>query len=182
MVLANNEQKAARIKCLALHGLSADAWKRFSDEGYKHYYVVECGFKYNMMDLQAAIGLHQLKRIERYHQRRCQIWNTYRSVLQSFPITLPPLPEPDTVNAFHLYPILINENRAGINREQFLQRMTFHNIGVGVHYISLAEQPYYQQPYQQPYQQDPQYSPYDRVVTEEVYEYEVPVDTYERRK
>ena len=64
MVLARREEDIARVKVLGLHGMSKDAWKRFSDEGYKHYQVVECGFKYNMMDLQAAIGIHQLKRVE----------------------------------------------------------------------------------------------------------------------
>ena len=58
--MRGDEDDAARIKMLALHGMSKDAWKRFCDEGYKHYQVVECGFKYNMMDLQAAIGIHQL--------------------------------------------------------------------------------------------------------------------------
>jgi dTDP-4-amino-4,6-dideoxygalactose transaminase len=61
MVLAADEQHAAQIKVLALHGMSRDAWKRYSDEGYKHYDVVNAGFKYNMMDLQAAIGIHQLR-------------------------------------------------------------------------------------------------------------------------
>jgi len=64
MVLTRNEADLARIKMLALHGMSKDAWKRFSDEGYKHYFVVETGFKYNMMDLQAALGIHQLQRVE----------------------------------------------------------------------------------------------------------------------
>ena len=64
MAITNNEEYADKIKILALHGMSKDAWKRFSDEGYKHYQVVEAGFKYNMMDLQAAIGIHQLKRID----------------------------------------------------------------------------------------------------------------------
>ena len=62
MVLARRDTDIARVKVLALHGLSKDAWRRFSDEGYRHYQVVEAGFKYNMMDLQAAIGLHQLER------------------------------------------------------------------------------------------------------------------------
>ena len=66
MVLAKREEDIARVKVLGLHGMSKDAWKRFGDEGYKHYQVVECGFKYNMMDLQAAIGMHQLERIESY--------------------------------------------------------------------------------------------------------------------
>src|ERR1019366_8678979 len=75
MLLTNSPEIAARVKILALHGMSQDAWKRFSDDGYKHYEVVEVGFKYNMMDLQAAIGMHQIKRVEKYWQRRLEIWN-----------------------------------------------------------------------------------------------------------
>ena len=70
MVLARAEADAARIKVLAPHGMSKDAWKRFGDEGYKHYQVVECGYKYNMTDLQAAIGIHQLRRVEPNWRRR----------------------------------------------------------------------------------------------------------------
>ena len=70
MVLAARDADADRIKILALHGMSKDAWKRFGDSGYKHYQVVECGFKYNMMDLQAAIGIHQLRRVEEGWLRR----------------------------------------------------------------------------------------------------------------
>ncbi len=147
MVLTKDPDKAARIKRLALHGMSADAWKRFGDEGYKHYYVVECGFKYNMMDLQAAIGLHQLARIEKYHERRLQIRKIYDTALKNLPITLPSPPEPDSIDSYHLYQIRIDEKSTGISRDRFLQQMTSHGIGVGVHYLSLPEHPYYQQCY-----------------------------------
>lgn len=144
MVLAKNEEDAARIKVLALHGMSKDAWKRFSDEGYKHYQVVEAGFKYNMMDLQAAIGIHQLKRVEAYWEKRRQIWQRYNEAFADLPITLPAEPEPETRHAYHLYTILINEKRCRIGRDEFLNAMTAHNIGVGVHYLSIPEHPYYQ--------------------------------------
>ncbi len=72
-VLTNDSNLAARIKMLALHGMSQDAWKRFSDDGYRHYEVVEIGFKYNMMDLQAAIGMHQIQRVEAYWQSASEI-------------------------------------------------------------------------------------------------------------
>jgi dTDP-4-amino-4,6-dideoxygalactose transaminase len=147
MVLARRDEDAARIKTLALHGMSKNAWKRFSDEGYKHYYVVECGFKYNMMDLQAAIGIHQLQRIECYWQRRREIWRRYNEALVDLPITLPKEAEPDTRHAYHLYTILIDEKTAGISRDAFLDAMTALNIGVGVHYLSIPEHPYYQRTY-----------------------------------
>ncbi|CAG0956418.1 DegT/DnrJ/EryC1/StrS aminotransferase family protein [Geobacter sp.] len=145
MVLARREDDAARIKTLALHGMSKDAWKRFSDEGYKHYHVVECGFKYNMMDLQAAIGLHQLARVERQWVRRQEIWEYYNESFRDLPLTVPPPPEAETRHAYHLYTVLIDEKVAGISRDAFLDRMTALNIGVGVHYLSIPEHPYYQQ-------------------------------------
>jgi dTDP-4-amino-4,6-dideoxygalactose transaminase len=145
MVLARNEEDAARIKVLGLHGMNKDAWKRFGDEGYKHYYVVEAGFKYNMMDLQAAIGLKQLARVESYWQRRKAIWERYTAELADMPLELPPEPAPDTRHAHHLFSVQIDEARCGISRDGFLDAMTAQGIGVGVHYLALPEHPYYQQ-------------------------------------
>jgi len=144
MVLTRREEDAARIKMLALHGMSKDAWQRFSDQGYKHYYVVECGFKYNMMDLQAALGIHQLARVERNWERRRQLWQRYNEAFADLPIGLPAEPQQATRHAYHLYTILVDENKTGITRDGFLDAMTNHNIGVGVHYLSLPEHPYYQ--------------------------------------
>ena len=145
MVLAHREEDAARIKVLALHGMSKDAWMRFGDEGYKHYFVVECGFKFNMMDVQAAIGIHQLSRVEAYWRRRQEIWNRYNEAFADLPIGLPADPEPDTRHAHHLYTILVDPVKTGISRDAFLDSMTIQNIGVGVHYLSIPEHPYYQQ-------------------------------------
>lgn len=144
MVISRTEEGASRLKVLALHGMSKDAWKRFGDEGYKHYQVVECGFKYNMMDLQAAIGIHQLQRIDTYWKRREEIWQQYNTAFAALPITLPAAPEPDTRHGYHLYTILIDEEKTNMSRDQFLNAMTAHNIGVGVHYLSIPEHPYYQ--------------------------------------
>jgi dTDP-4-amino-4,6-dideoxygalactose transaminase len=144
MVLARHEEDSARIKMLALHGMSKDAWKRFSDEGYKHYYVVECGFKYNMMDIQAAIGIHQLQRVEKNWQRRQRIWQTYNEAFSALPISRPNDPENATRHAYHLYTILVDKQKTGMNRDEFLDAMTAQNIGVGVHYLSVPEHPYYQ--------------------------------------
>lgn len=144
MVLVNDEADATRLKILALHGMDKDAWKRFSDEGYKHYQVVAAGFKYNMMDIQAAIGIHQLERVEAYWQRRQEIWQVYNEAFADLPVQLPADPEPGTRHAYHLYTLLIDENRAGISRDGFLNAMTAENIGVGVHYLSLPEHIFYQ--------------------------------------
>jgi len=145
MVLAKREEDIARIKVLGLHGMSKDAWKRFGDEGFKHYQVVECGFKYNMMDLQAAIGIHQLKRVEAYWQRRSQIWQRYLEAFADLPVGVPAPVAVDTRHAYHLFTILIDEARTGVSRDEFLNRMTANGIGIGVHYLSIPEHPYYQQ-------------------------------------
>ncbi len=144
MVITPHQELAKRIKILALHGMSADAWRRFSDEGYKHYLVIEAGFKYNMMDLQAAIGIHQLKRVEKYWEKRKEVWEKYLEAFQDLPLTLP-APFPSYLKpSYHLFTILVDEQKTHISRDAFLEQMTFHNIGVGVHYLSLPEHPYYQ--------------------------------------
>ena len=147
MVLTHSAKLADRIKQLCLHGLSADAWKRYSDSGYKHYYVVEAGYKYNMMDLQAAIGLRQFERLERYAERRQQIWRRYVEAFASTPLVLPAPDEPDTRHARHLFTVLVDEEKCGVSRDEFLSLMTEHHIGVGVHYLAVPEHPYYQQTY-----------------------------------
>ncbi|HEY8156671.1 MAG TPA: DegT/DnrJ/EryC1/StrS family aminotransferase [Myxococcota bacterium] len=145
MVLARREADAARIMMLALHGMSRDAWRRFSDDGYKHYAVLEAGFKYNMMDLQAAIGIHQLGRVEENLKHRQRIWRRYDQAFEALPVVRPAPPEPDTRHALHLYTLLIDEQRTGVSRDAFLEAMTRQNIGIGVHYLSIPEHPYYRE-------------------------------------
>jgi dTDP-4-amino-4,6-dideoxygalactose transaminase len=145
MVVTSEEECAERIKTLALHGMSKDAWRRFSDSGYKHYYVVECGYKYNMMDIQAAIGIHQLRRIDANWRRRQEVWATYQQELRDLPLILPAPPEEGTRHAYHLYTVLVDAERAGITRDQFIAAITAENIGIGVHYQSISVHPYYQE-------------------------------------
>lgn len=145
LILAKKSEHAARLKVLALHGMSSDAWKRFGDEGYKHYLVTEAGFKYNMMDIQASIGLRQLDKVERYWRRREEIWTRYMNELADLPLTLPAPVDVDTRHAYHLFTVRVDEKKAGIGRDAFLTAMTLNKIGVGVHYLSIPEHPYYQE-------------------------------------
>lgn len=145
MVITNNEDYANKIKMLALHGMSKDAWKRFSDSGYKHYQVVYAGFKYNMMDIQAAIGIHQLPRVDNYWRRRQQIWDRYNEAFKDLPVFTPAPVEPNIRHAYHLYTLLLDIDHLKITRDQFLDEMTKQNIGVGVHYIALHLHPFYQE-------------------------------------
>ncbi len=145
MVTTNNPDYADKIKMYGLHGMSRDAWKRYSDAGYKHYQVMFPGFKYNMMDLQAAIGIHQLSRVEENLKRRNEIWRVYDQAFADLPVDLPAPAEPGTVHARHLYTLTIDKARTGITRDQFMQRLYERNIGTGVHYVGVHLHPYYRE-------------------------------------
>ncbi len=145
MVIGRDPGALDRIRRLALHGMSQDAWKRFSDEGYRHYQVVECGYKYNLTDLAAAIGLHQLERLEANWERRREIWRQYQQAFADLPLGLPAEPEAGTRHAFHLYTVLLDESRCGLGRDAFLTALHRRNIGTGVHYLSLPEHPFYRE-------------------------------------
>jgi len=142
MVTTNDADFAARIKMIGLHGMSADAWSRFSDRGYKHYDVVFPGFKYNLTDMAASLGTAQLPRLGEWIQRREQIWNHYNQAFADLPLTLPADPEPDTLHARHLYTILVNDE-ARVSRDEFIVAMHQRRIGTGVHYRALHTHPYY---------------------------------------
>lgn len=145
MIVGRDEVHVARAKVLALHGMSKDAWHRFGDKGYRHYQVVECGFKYNMMDLQAAIGIHQLARLEANWLRRRTVWDQYQQAFADLPLVRPAEPEPDTRHAHHLYTLRIDATQCGIDRDAMLDALNEARIGSGVHYLAVPEHPYYQQ-------------------------------------
>lgn len=145
MVLAKDLSSLDRIKVLALHGMNKDAWKRFGDDGYRHYEVTEVGFKYNMTDIQAALGIHQIEKVEEYWHRRLEIWERYMRAFANLPVEMPAAFEPNTRHALHLFTLLIDSTLAGISRDQFLNEMTNRNIGVGIHYVSLPHHSIYQQ-------------------------------------
>jgi dTDP-4-amino-4,6-dideoxygalactose transaminase len=147
MVLARAEDEHQRIKTLSLHGLSRDAWKRFGADADHHYQVIEAGFKYNMMDLQAAMGIEQLKKVDTFWQRRQRLWSSYQAILAPFPLGLPADAAPETRHAYHLYTVLVDEARAGIARDAFMTAMIAQNIGVGIHYRSIPDHPYYRRAY-----------------------------------
>ena len=143
MVTTQDGELAAKIKTYALHGMSKDAWRRFSDEGYEHYQATLPGFKYNMMDLQAAVGIHQLDRVEAGLKRRNQIWQSYNQAFADLPVGLPASDEPETVHARHLYTLTIDRLRCGITRDEFMQKFYERNIGTGVHYVGVHLHSYY---------------------------------------
>jgi dTDP-4-amino-4,6-dideoxygalactose transaminase len=138
---------AERIEKLALHGLSQGAWKRFSDAGYKQYEAVEAGYKFNMTDLHAALGIHQLARLEAGIEYRTLLWERYDEKLADLPLDTPPPPTPDMRHARHLYQVVVSDD-SPLDRDDFLERMTINKIGVGVHYRAVHLHPYYRDRYQ----------------------------------
>ncbi len=145
MVTTDNDTYAEKIQTYALHGMSSGAWKRYSDEGFKHYGIVYPGFKYNMMDIQASLGIHQLKRIENYYKQRKEIWQRYDEAFCNLPLDTPPPPEENTRHAYHLYTILLRLEELNTDRDTIQQALFEENIGTGIHFISLHLHPYYQE-------------------------------------
>jgi dTDP-4-amino-4,6-dideoxygalactose transaminase len=145
-LLTDDPQIAAEVERLALHGLSLGAWQRFSDAGFRHYEVVRPGFKYNMTDVQASVGLHQLARLEEWIERREQLWARYDELLQGLPLELPQAPEANTRHARHLYQVLL-EPAARLSRDELLEQLTRRKIGTGVHYLGVHLHPFYRDKY-----------------------------------
>ena len=152
MITTNKEVWADKIKMYGLHGLSKDAWKRYSDEGFVHYHVIFPGFKYNMMDIQASLGIQQMRRIDKYLKRRKEIWEMYNNAFSSLPVICPTEPEKDTVHARHLYTLLIDIDKIKQTRDDIQQELHELNIGTGIHFISLHLHDYYRESYR--YQPD----------------------------
>ncbi len=141
-----NEDFASEIERLALHGLSLGAWQRFSDAGFRHYEVEEPGFKFNMTDVQASLGIHQLPRLDGWIDDRARIWERYDEMLTVLPLTTPPPPEPETRHARHLYQVLVNED-APLSRDKLMEELTARKIGAGVHYRGVHLHPFYRDKY-----------------------------------
>ena len=137
---------AERVERLALHGLSLGAWQRFSDAGYRHYEVEEPGFKFNMTDVQAAVGLHQLPRLDEWIDARERLWRAYDELLADLPVELPPAAPAEARHARHLYQVLVRPD-AGVSRDDLMLELTRRKIGVGVHYRACHLHPYYSSRY-----------------------------------
>ena len=149
MVVTKNKDMAKRIRTMRLHGIDRDAYDRYTSEKPAWYYeIVAPGYKYNMSDIMASMGIHQLKKAERMKERRREIAMRYTEALQGLPLTLPYVPCEGEDNAWHLYPIHINKE-ASVTRDEFIKQMSFSaKIGCSVHFIPLHLQPYYRDKYE----------------------------------
>lgn len=137
---------AAAVESLSLHGLSLGAWQRFSDQGFKHYEVMKPGYKFNMTDVQAALGIHQLPRLDGWIDQRAERWKRYDELLAGLPARTPLSPEPGTRHARHLYQVEVDPEAAR-TRDEALDFLTSQRIGAGVHYRGVHLHPYYRERY-----------------------------------
>lgn len=143
-VTTHDEKLAKKVELLRFHGMDREAWNRFGKSGNQHYEIVLPGFKYNMMDIQAALGLHQLAELDDFISRRTELAQRYHEALADWPEwTLPEEPEFEHRHAWHLYTPMLNEFAAHMTRDDFMQSMKEKNIGTGLHYRAVHLYPYY---------------------------------------
>ncbi len=137
-----------RLQVGRFHGIDREAWNRYDKNGSQHYDVIEPGYKYNMMDIQAAIGIHQLKHLREFMQKRAYLVARYHKLLSDMPeLTLPTLPAYACEVSWYIYAPLINSKVAEITRDALISRMKEENIGLGYHHHAVHLYTYYQQAY-----------------------------------
>lgn len=147
MIVSRDQSIIERCKVMRLHGISRDAFDRYSSTKPSwHYEVIEPGFKYNMPDISAAIGIHQLQKIDRFHQKRVEMAKIYDEALQTLPIILPARSNNIKEHAWHLYPIRLTD-ASPLARDEFIIKMSEHHIGCSVHFIPLHRHPVWRDKY-----------------------------------
>jgi dTDP-4-amino-4,6-dideoxygalactose transaminase len=143
MVTTCHEHLAETMKILCLHGISKDAWNRYSERGNWYYEVVACGFKYNLSDIQSAIGIHQLRKQEQFVAARARYARLYDAAFADIPeLELPPNHD-SCRHSWHLYALRLNLETLEIDRDEFIRRLRGKNIGASVHFIPIPLHPYF---------------------------------------
>lgn len=147
MLVTRNPEIAKRARTMRLHGINRDAFDRFTAKAPSWYYeVVAPGFKYNMTDIAASLGVHQLRKANLFQQKRAHLAALYDEALKDLPLLLPPHAAAGDVHAWHLYVIQLGDE-VGVSRDEFVERLFARGIGCSVHYIPLHLQPYWRDTY-----------------------------------
>ncbi len=150
----------------SLHGMSRDAWKRYEAQGSWYYEVIRPGFKYNLTDMQAALGLQQLRKLGRFHARRAEIAAWYNSSFATFEELTCPVTRSDVEHAWHLYVVRLNLETLRITRNEFIEELKQRRIGTSVHFIPVHLHPYYRDKYGfQPEDFPVAYSEFQRIIS-----------------
>ena len=147
-ITSRDDHFAERIKRLRFHGIDRDAWNRYSKGGSSHFDIIEPGYKYNMSDVQAAIGLDQLDHLDEMNGRRKYLAERYKDMFSGWPeLSLPGQPLYDHEHTWHIFAPLINPEKAGMTRDEFMTKMKEHNIGTGLHFAAAHLYSYYRETY-----------------------------------
>lgn len=170
MVTCHSGDLADTMKVLCLHGISRDAWNRYADRGKWHYDVLEPGFKYNLSDIQSAIGIHQLRKLQSFIQVRTRYAHIYNEILQDVCEVEVPPDRSDSLHAWHLYMLRLNLERITINRDEFISTLQEAGIGTSVHFIPIPLHPFFAPYAHLPHNECPQaMSLYPRLVSLPLY-------------
>lgn len=144
LVTTKNDEFADKIRVLLLHGMDRDAWRRYAEKGNWYYEITVLGYKYNMTDIQAAMGMHQLEKLDLFNEIREQYAQIYNTAFRDHNVIQIPFVKHNVVSTHHLYPILLNTERLTIDRKRFIEILKENNIGTSVHYIPINYHPFYQ--------------------------------------
>jgi dTDP-4-amino-4,6-dideoxygalactose transaminase len=143
MVTTHDEKLLERMRILCLHGISQDAWNRYTEKGKWYYEVVECGFKYNLSDIQSAVGIHQLRKQEEFIRRRTGIASRFAEAFSQVEELTPPSDSPESRHCWHLYILRLNLEKLRIARDEFIDELRQRGIGASVHFIPIQLHPAY---------------------------------------
>lgn len=169
-ITTDDDILAEKIRIMSLHGISKDAWKRYSSQGSWYYEIEYPGYKYNMTDLQSSLGIHQLRKFDAMQRRRTEIAKLYNDELGIVNEIILPHVKPYVTHSWHLYPILLNPELLKISRNDFIQALKSEQIGTSVHFIPIHLHPYYKNKYH--------YKSGDYPVAEAVYANEISLPIY----
>jgi len=172
MICTDNDHWAERCRMMALHGISKDAWKRYTADGSWYYEIIAPGYKYNLTDIAAAMGLIQLRKAERMWQRRREIAQRYNAAFSALSQLQIPAEQSQSQHAWHLYMLRLNLEQLRFDRAQFFTELKRRNIGASVHFIPLHVHPYYRETYG--------YRPEDLPVAYREYQREISLPIYSK--
>ena len=147
MACTENDDYADRMRIMSLHGISRDAWKRYTTEGSWYYEIIAPGYKYNLTDIASAIGIHQVRKADRFHRRRSELAGLYQELLQEVEELILPQVLPDRIHSWHLFAIRVQLERLNLDRAQFITELQQRGIGTSVHWLPLHMHPYYRETY-----------------------------------
>jgi perosamine synthetase len=172
MITTDDDELAERMRIMSLHGISKDSWKRFSAEGSWYYEILAPGYKYNMTDIAASLGIHQLARCDEFWEARRRCAELYDAAFADVPEIRTPSVELNVQHAWHLYVIQLELDQLSIDRNTFIEKLNEAGIGTSVHYLPLHMHPYYRETFG--------YSPEDLPVAKAVYERIISLPIYPR--